>query len=75
MMGGACQREWLHGVPTRVHRSPADLTDLAMDEPSRTAGHQPDLLRRPPLQRRTTPARIAEPTRLTLSEWPVVPGP
>ena len=38
VMGGACQREWLHGVPAApVGRSPADLPDLAMDEPARSA--------------------------------------
>jgi hypothetical protein len=32
---------------------------VAMEEPARTTGHQPDLLRRPPLQRRSTPAGIS----------------
>ena len=64
VMGGACQREWLHGVPAAPGvRSGADLADVAMDESARPAGHQPHVLRRSPLQRRPAPSRIAIATR------------
>ena len=55
IMGGACQREWLHGVPQASTDRPADLADVAMDEPAWPPRHQPDLLRRPPVQRRHPP--------------------
>ena len=59
VMGGACQRDWLHTVAHgRDHRRP-DLADVALDEPARPARHQPDLLRRPPVQRPPAPAGFA----------------
>ena len=57
IMGGACQREWLHGVPAAPSvDQPAHLAHVAMDEPPGTARHEPDLLRRSPLQRRAAHA-------------------
>ena len=45
IMGGAAQREWLHGVPrSSVGRPAADLAHLEMDEPQGTARHEPDVL-------------------------------
>ena len=59
VMGGACQRDWLHSVPRAETTEPADLADVAVDEPPRPARHQPDVLRRPPVQRPAAPAGFA----------------
>ena len=71
--GGGRPADHGRGVPTRVaarraqgvDRPTTRLTHMAMDEPARTTGHQPHLLRRPPLQRWPTPARLPQQTRLS----------
>ena len=65
VMGGACQREWLHGVPAAPGLPPADLTHLALDEQTRSSGHQSHVLRRPSVQRRTASVRFANRAEVT----------
>ena len=70
-MGGACQREWLHGVPQASTDQPRISLDVAMDQPARPARHRSDLLRRPKFQRRRPPSRFSHPPCLTLERLPV----
>ena len=62
------------GVPARVvarcaagvDGSTAHLADVALDESPRSPRHEPDLLRRPQLQRRAAPTGLTHPLALTI---------
>ena len=51
VMGGAAQRDWLHGIPAADTDQAQDLAHLALDEPPRSPRHQPRLLRRKAVSR------------------------
>ena len=61
IMGGACRaRVAPRSARGAGRRSPAHLAHVAMDEPPRTARHEPDVLRGSPLQRSAPTAGLAD---------------